>query len=232
MPTYGRKAALLENSIALFNRQTYPQKKLLIYDDSGILNDLSLANLDNVLLMTSSTREPDMGSKYNAMLATAKSYDAVVVWDDDDIYLPNHLEEHAKALSLGGDSWSKPPTIWSAYFSPPRKEPAAGRFHGSMAISAGLLDEVGGWIPTKRATFDQEMLSRLGTVKKPIDTPSTYVYRWQSSGASHCSGGMSHSDWYDRYQPDSIDPIHHLYPKLDQDTENLLGYLAMVSDLS
>ena len=233
MPTYGRRASLLENSIQLFLDQNHPNKQLLVYDDLGTLQNTGYYHPD-VFIISSPIREASIGAKYNTMMASIATLepDAVVVWDDDDVYLPHHLSVHASVLEK--HQWSKPSTITSAYFSPPRKEEAKGRFHGSIAIRVDFLQylqEITGsmWIDTKRATFDQEMLQKLSHHSPPGDPcsirPPSYVYRWQTSGGGHCSGGMGDPNWYDKYRPDSIEPIPSLNPHYDEDTIRILQQL-------
>jgi glycosyltransferase involved in cell wall biosynthesis len=223
-PTYGRRPELLNNAIACFVHQTHPDKHLLIYDDLGTLSDCNIDRVD-ITIVTSSQRSPSVGAKYNEMLDFfAGEFEGVIVWDDDDVYLPKHLSYHNEVLQSYG--WSKPSRIISAYHEPPKVEDAAGRFHGAIAARFDLLQKVGGWIDTKRATFDQEMLARLRTYAPSGDPcyigDPTYIYRWQTSNAGHCSGLMGRDTWYNDYKPDSTAPVESLTPEYDSDTERLL----------
>jgi glycosyltransferase involved in cell wall biosynthesis len=226
MPTYGRRAALLNNSLACFAAQTHPDKHLLIYDDLGTLSETKV-DLPNVTILSTTTRSPSVGAKYNEMLAAYQGdYDAVAVWDDDDVELPEYLSAHTEILER--HPWSKPSRIISAYFDPPMIESAHGRFHGSIAVRRDAVKMVP-WIDTTRATFDQEYIAALSRFSPPGDpcsiTSPQYVYRWQTSQAGHCSGLMGSPDWYRDYQPDSRQPIDRLWPELDPDTRRLFAYL-------
>ena len=228
-PTYGRRASLLENSIQLFLNQTYQDKTLLLFDDLGTLADTQ-ASIPSTMLISTNKRCNSVGAKYNIMMEFAYNlYDAVVVWDDDDIMLPNYISSHVEVLH--SHLWSKPSTIISAYHRPPAEEKADGRFHGSIAARTSTIKAVGGWIDTRRATFDQEMLQRLTKHSLPGDPcfrhPPQYVYRWQTSGGGHCSGLMGDSNWYELYQPDSAVPIPTLKPRLDEDTITTLHNLSI-----
>ncbi len=222
-PTWGRRQSLLNNAIACFDSQTYAEKTLLIYDDLGTLTGCECF-VPNVEILSGTNRASSIGEKYNIMLRYADAvglrFDAVAVQDDDDWYDIKWLEMHAKVLET--HRWSKPSLIWSAYHNPPKIEDASGRFHGSIAVSRELLTEVGGWIETTRATFDQEFLQLLASKSQPGDPwafgPLQYVYRWQTSQAGHCSGLMGDPEWYAKYRPDSTEPIDRLWAEFDADS--------------
>lgn len=232
MPTYGRRRELLENSIACFVAQDYADKLLLIYDDLGTLWD-TRCDVPGVVVLSNRNRRSSVGEKYNEgaeyLIRTGRWFDVICVWDDDDIYLPNHLSNHAAAMA-SGKRWSKPEQIVSAYHQPPKLEDASGRFHGSIAVSRVAWKKTP-WIDTTRATFDQEYIAALQTAFGDPARPElpTYVYRWQTSRAGHCSGLMGREDWYAAYKPDSIEPIRELAAKFDDDTKAIyarFGYAA------
>jgi len=226
MPTYGRRAALLANSLACFESQTHQDRLLVIYDDLGTLKG---CRANGALVISTPKRAQSVGAKYNTMvdllLDRGIRFDAVAVWDDDDIYMPDYLASHAQALQ--SDLWSKPSQIISAYHQPPALESGAGRFHGSLAVRRDTAVKIP-WIETTRATFDQEHLAQLGKHAGAAGDPCQfaepqYVYRWQTTGAGHCSGLMGREDWYERYQPDSREPIAELTPIFDSDTMRFFG---------
>lgn len=239
MPTYGRRWQMLENSLACFTSQGYPcaSRGLLIYDDLGTLR--RVVNLQTgISLMVTGRREPSISHKYEKMREVAGDWpDVFAVWDDDDIYLPHHLESVASAVSDGFE-WCKPSRILSTYGCRPGEtieESAAGRFHGSIAVTRRLLERVGGWPLTTRADFDQQMIRRLTEAAPCGDTldygPISYVYRWQDSGGGHCSGLMrspDNEDWYARYQPDSRELIDNLLPRYDGITSQILSARGFV----
>jgi glycosyltransferase involved in cell wall biosynthesis len=233
MPTYGRRAELLANSLACFESQSHQDRLLVIYDDLGTLQGCRI-NMPGVLVISTKHRAQSVGAKYNTMvdylIDQQIPFDAIAVYDDDDIYLPNYLASHAQALA--SHFWSKPSQIISAYHQPPAVESGAGRFHGSVALwrdYANYLSRLHGqtWIETTRATFDQEFIARCADRGVPGDpcqfAEPQYVYRWQTTGAGHCSGLMGREDWYERYQPDSREPIAELTPIFDADTMRFFG---------
>ena len=241
-PTYGRPR-LVANAVACFLAQDYPEtnRKLLILDDAG-----QIESQDNGTWQVISTPERffSLPAKYNAMLTAegiigpqpTSRWDAVAVWDDDDIYLPWHLTAGVQAMLNNGAPAAKPSQVWSLYNSEtPWLENAAGRFHGSLIVGVPRLRELGGWIQTKRADFDQQMIgSCLPMADAMFHGPQPgspgYVFRWGSTQAPHCQGLMrtpDNEDWYDRYQRADLQPVGELVPAFDAETERVIGALNL-----
>lgn len=188
---------LIENTIALFEQQQLPPEHsayLLIYDDSGILGDRMDVGGSRQLAwrtMSRSEQEP-LGAKYNRMLEqvnfTRHTRDVgYVIWHDDDVYLPWHLEAHAATLELA--HWSMPSTIRSACMIPPtherkNKRRGSGNCAGSVAIGAALMNELGCWSTEPGVDAEESQLYQCWKAAgHPSDTchsflPS-YVYTWQ-----------------------------------------------------
>jgi len=199
-PTYLRPK-LLENSIACFLAQVYPadRRELVILDDAG---QIAPQQGDGWEVISTSRRFRSLPEKFNALAGLAHG-DVLVVWEDDDIYLPWHISAHAEALADGG--FSKPSRVLSLYTGELREEDAEGRFHASIAFTRDTLDTAGGWPLTKRGDFDQAFLQRLaraGTTVDPCRTyPPSYVFRWGSTHSYHGQGlmqGPNDVDWYER----------------------------------
>lgn len=209
MPTYGRTRGLLENALACFLWQRYPRPKLrlTVFDDEGFLDPVE-RNRDGWAIVSSDQRCPDLGSKYNQMVAADHGWaDVFAVWDDDDLYLPDHVANNVAALSWpdkGQEAgWSQPSHVWSTYTGSPELEPSAGRFHGSLVVRRAAAS----WIATRRADFDQQFLSALardfGAPARPDHkSPPTYVFRWGDTASTHCQGFMrspTDTTWWDTY---------------------------------
>ncbi len=247
-PTYGRPRAMIENAVACFTSQDYPSslRKLIILDDAGLIapqTDAGLVNPRHQLaacteadvswaVLSTDKRWPSLPAKFNALMGLVSGWaDAVVVWEDDDVYLPWHLTAHARALE--GSPWSHPSEVWSTYAGL-GKEPAAGRFHASLAIRAKTLWSIGGWLGVmppgdeKRGDFDQRLIQRLHGISPPGDPnlhrgPS-YVYRWGDSGGSHGSATMrspSDSSWYDSFEVQNRERLGRLTPAFDPVTQEI-----------
>jgi len=221
MPTYGRTPQLLNNAVACFVNQTYKNKLLVILDDLGNLENCNAP--EGIIIMSRKTRCASMGAKYNLILKTVTNWDAAAVWDDDDLYLPDYLSTHAAVLDYA--EWSKPSEIITAYTNPPQRESAAGRFHGTLAISAELLAYVQGWENTRRGTFDQEFIAKLEKAA-PVGRPEGrhYVYRWGSTQAMHSSGRIDEADYF-KYKPQYTESISSLIAEYDDDSQRLIQYI-------
>lgn len=239
-PTYGRPQELLENSLACFLHQDYSaaDRRLIMLDDLG---NVAEQQGDGWEVHSTPERFPSLPHKYARLLELAgDDWDAAIVWDDDDIYLPWHLSAHAAALE--DHEWSHPSLVYSlcgAKDGVPVIEPAAGRFHGAMAVRRDALERVGGWLGVmlageeRRADFDQRLLGALsgsepgGDPLTQVPVPS-YVYGWGRS--RHCSGQMSHAadmSWYSRHAGQAASRIQILKPLFDATTELLLRQAAI-----
>ena len=238
-PTYGRRPELLENSIACFEAQEYKNTALFIYDDLGNIRPQSGVGW---VLESTTTRCSSMPDKYDKMVELCRrthEFDAVVVFEDDDLYCPWHLSAIAAAFETGVQ-WCHPTYVWTTYKRPPfpEIEPSGGRFHASLAISRQLLESLGGWrgvqIPghEKRADFDLRLIGTLTARGGPpgrydVRHPQgpSYVFRWGDTGHMHgeaITKGPDDETWYDRFQPAYASPIERLAPHLDANAQQTL----------
>lgn len=225
-PTY-KRPRLLENAIACFEAQDYPgPKRLFILDDAGQIQPQSG---DEWELHATPTRFPSLPAKYNALLAMAAGYDAIAVWEDDDIYLPHHL-----SVSLAGlheRPWSKPSQVITIVPTP-KIEDAAGRFHASLVMRADLLRGLGGWPATRRMDFDLQLIARLHRLSPPFDpsqlAPPSYVFRWASTRSYHgqaYSRGPDDEGWWERIPAvlEVAEPVGQIVPRFDAETHTALS---------
>ena len=158
----GQRPELLANSIAAFERQTYPRelRRLFVLDDVGQLRPQTG---DGWSIETVS-RQSSLPHKYQELLRRVGDWaDVYAVWDHDDVYLPSHLEAAALALGNQEDSWCHPERFYSSHRRDAKlgahqrleawlhdgvlaSESAAGRMHGSLVVSREALQTVGGWL--------------------------------------------------------------------------------------
>lgn len=227
-PTY-RRPRLLENALACFERQDYPRNRsfLLICDDSGELKEQGCFKTDNWSLIVEQQRFPSLSEKYNYMASLFESDDLFFVWEDDDVYLPNHISSHVEAFikskALGKPAYCKPPYVWTTHPKPftkgPWVEPADGRFHASLSFTREMFQACGGWPITKAPNFDQQFMAKLAATG-PLVVPEpqwSYVFRWADTGAYH--GQAFGENWYDMI-PSVTGPqrVDYISPKFDDST--------------
>jgi len=122
-PTFGRPS-LVANAVQLFLDQDLSAEhtaQLVIFDDAGQIRNQSCVGSQKSWSVIS---VPDWGPlprKYNRLLqllgGIRNDVDTVyVVWDDDDVYLPLHLQSIARALAKRPQAlWVHPSVVWSTY---------------------------------------------------------------------------------------------------------------------
>jgi hypothetical protein len=94
----------------------------------------------------------------------ANDADLFTVWEDDDLYLPAHLEQIARSWNQRNRPetwWGHPSHVWSDYTGDLCVEPATGRFHASLAFTGKALERVHGWPITSSPDFDQQLIGKL-----------------------------------------------------------------------
>ena len=202
-PTYGRPKHLIDNAIWCFHQQTHPDATLWIDDDLGNLRYTQDTRLDRVVLSSRKHRSSSLPEKYQKAFLDAPEiglrFDAVAIWDDDDLYLPRHLEFHRMALE--GNQFSKPSTIYSTYTGDLVAENATGRFWGSCAMRRDVF--LANLSMSTNCDYDQQSIaafSRLPTGDPCKFGGPQYVYRWGETQAAHASG-YGREDWYTAAKP-------------------------------
>lgn len=106
MATCGRHY-FCERSVGMFLNQTYSDKHLIIIQNSESNQKLD-KEYDNITIINKSDFS-NLGSIYNYALQFVPSDSEVFcLFDDDDIYMPNHIEEGVKGLIRGNKKAYKP----------------------------------------------------------------------------------------------------------------------------
>jgi len=104
--THGRHQCL-ERAVGLFLNNSYEDKTLLIHNNSPVPQKLD-RHYSNIILVNYSERafnQPykSLGDIYNHTLILMEQMglhpDVVSHWDDDDMYLTNHIEEGVKGYT-------------------------------------------------------------------------------------------------------------------------------------
>ena len=206
--TFNRPAQLAE-AVESFLRQTYPAnlRELIILDDAGQYAPDACDHLEGVKLVTTRHRFRTLGEKRNACAAlVSPDVEAYAVWDDDDIYLPWHLEAMAAVFAMGYQ-WSRPAEVWLDKRTRLERRATKGLFHGSWGFTREAFYHVGGY-PPMQSGQDQALAGRFkkaginSVSPSEFVTPSTnssdadrfqlalpsYIYRWHTyPGARHIS---------------------------------------------
>jgi hypothetical protein len=200
-PSY-RKFVCLQSSMWLFERQTYPHKKLLILEDSGLVKP---KQIENITIISTPTRFPLLPAKHNYLLNLIKPQlkpgDAIFVWDDDDIFLEGYIERHMEVLESYPVSKL---SSWFSYHNNTLTLRKATKAHIGMAFRAECLDKVLGW-PLTNLAFDQFFVMELMRFF-PFGDPCQlslplFVYRWDMPKGYHCSSfrkGPRDESWYEK----------------------------------
>jgi hypothetical protein len=233
-PTYKRPEKLA-NVVACFEAQTYDKCEMVIFDDAPQFDMQASKRWDKLWrLYPRVSRYPSLPSKFNHMFDSVCGYgvNIISIWEDDDIYLPNHLEKIADAWESHAGGWFAPSEAYSTYHQEEGnviKEDAHGRFHSSWAYSRDLFEAVGGYDEVG-LRFDQDLHMRLSEVSKPVDYSGdepTFVYRFGNSEYHASSKGeekfSSHWDAIGRMPSPHIG---ELVPKMDSETVEIYRKLA------
>ncbi len=188
-PTYARPE-LLEEALYSFLQQEYRGPKELI-----VLNDYAEQTLifdhPEVRVINLPSRFRTVGEKRNAAVALA-SHDLLFVWDDDDIYLPDHLR-FSLAQFDPKKGFFKPNKAWfwgRGQLHGPRKN----LFHASSCWSRDRFDAVRGYDAEGSGhdvLFEKRLNKRFpGSTATFTPQPAeiSYIYRWYGTGSYHLSG--------------------------------------------
>lgn len=225
-----RRPFELANLLACFLAQDYPAelRELIILDDdpqtdSGWQDQAG----DGWRIVRSLDRSPNLGHKHNrlAEIADESEADALMMFDDDDVYAPWHVSSTVKALQES--RWAAPSIVWTNYRKncgiPVYAEIGTGRFHGAWGCRLEAWQACGGWPDTVRQAFDQEFGQRLQALGNPGDPclhgrPS-YIYRWNGGNVS----GLG-ENWPAKVMELRIPKtgLGRLSPRFDEETVELL----------
>jgi len=233
-PTY-RRRRLVNNAIALFFRQTWSEPMtMLVFDDgeNALLNFLYHEN-KTVMVIPFTERFPTLGAKYNSLVDYACDKlraDYLFIWEDDDIYLPDHIEKYMKCFQAGAQ-WVKPSLIYTYFGERLEKVDPHFSFFASIAFTKSVRDQTDPvyFIEDHVVQFDIDFMHKLsrkyGSPHDPIeDGEPTYVFRWDTTEAYHGQGFMHLGDrWYEAVpyatQPEPAMPNR---PVLDEDSIRVL----------
>jgi len=221
--------------------QTHEDKHLIIIDDGGTvpvvcghqwtviqvlprLNSLP-EKYNRVLSLLANVGQDDRLTEAQQQSIGRHTWDAVAVWDDDDIYLPHHLSSLGDALLSNTESgWAKHSHVISDYVSYiGSTELSTGRFHGSIMVRWEALQDMGGWPNTDQVDYDQvfmrSLLNRYGPPASSDSSPPSYCYRWAGTRANHASAYPGNE--YQTKPMQFPDAWENLDPRFDKQTKDI-----------
>lgn len=159
MPTYGRPD-FVEESIAMFLSQDYPNKELIILNDCP--KQKFECELPGVRVINAERRYANLGEKRDAAIELAKG-ELIAVWDDDDVYLPWRLSLSLKEMRRLGTAFYRPKTFWAYWGNEPLhvNETVPGWVnHAFVMFAKTLWREVGGY-PPRTLNEDSDFFDRI-----------------------------------------------------------------------
>ena len=216
---------MLANVVKCFLDQTYTNATLHVLDDASTFDTQSG---DRWLLTATGKRYPSLWLKYNELIKNSES-DIIVIWEDDDVYLPDHLKNIAD-VHQPGLNWYLTRSILSTH-----KEPIGSAHyrdigpthHGSWAYNRAMIQSVGGYTDENVLNGDMRLRPRLLEVSRPIRygqlSTATYVYRWQRglyNGSQRGQKGWS--NLWKRLGKRKVPHVGRLIPAYDSETRSLI----------
>jgi glycosyltransferase involved in cell wall biosynthesis len=198
-PTYNRMPHLrhlLEEAVECFLRQDYPDKELLICNDTPGQR-LSI-NHPQIKVFNLEERMPTLTGKISYLIEQAQG-EVLCRWDDDDIHLPHRLSY--SVAQLGGSFEWHPDRHWYMEGLEVKKLTLSpGNTHTMAVWHRDLLPMIGGYPKGLSGNEDQvfnQMLLKYGINggNRPIPNDKVfYIYRW-STGSRHLSGMGGGPHW-------------------------------------
>lgn len=152
--TYGR-VGLLEESLHSFLQQDYPGKKELI-----IVNDYPLQTLKfdhpEVKIYNLSHTFPTIGAKENFATELCNG-EIICQWDDDDVALPNHMQNVADHFTDGSNilHWKT-----GVYYNEPNITEVGWIGNSGIVFRKTAWESIGGH-PDENAGYDMTFVNKL-----------------------------------------------------------------------
>jgi hypothetical protein len=186
--THGRHD-LLERSLRFFLEQDYMgEHTMLIYNNSPIsqtLGPLQLPDNKHIRLINQAVDSvtglgySSLGAIYNDIIHThvGEAYDITTHWDDDDIFLQQHLSQGVQGLIRGNKTAYKP--LFSFYRSAEGIRPTNNVLEPSIFVKTSWLREYGYSLETTEQHLQWvRPLHKQGELYVDPSGPSTLVYNW------------------------------------------------------
>jgi len=209
--TCGRHTCL-ERSVRFFLDQDYSDCVQLIYQNSKVEQRLNSNLGKNIILVNQAHRTQDrrdytcLGEIYNDIIKFIPAdVEVVTFWDDDDLFLPNHIREGVEGLVRGGKTAYKP--MKSFYKEKGRVALVTNVLEPSMFIKVDHIKKYG----FSNTTSDQHMswvrpLIETNDIFVDTEGVPTYVCDWsQEISTFKTSGDPNNKNNFVNYHKSSAD---------------------------
>lgn len=175
---------LVEEAIESFLRQDYPNKELIVVNDTPGQELVCAAG--GVIIVNLPRRFRTLGDKQNATVAIANG-DLLAPWDDDDLSLPWRLSYSFERL--GDASYFNPRSYWYLPMSGLEYEHPVGYAHNASLFTRAAFERVGRY-PSISLGYDRDIDRAFVDSGEPIVDPNFrsarplrrdewfYIYRW------------------------------------------------------
>lgn len=157
MPTYDRRE-FVEHSVRSFLEQTYPERELVVVDDSPCPGDLAWLNAyDPRIRVVRLPAKVAKGEKRNMAAELARG-EYFAHWDDDDFYGPRRLAAQLEPILFGDTGWTAFLVDWFVHLPEGRfarfertvdGRKSAGFADGTMVFHRRLWDTGARYAPTE-----------------------------------------------------------------------------------
>lgn len=190
---------LLDEAVESFLRQDYPNKELIVLNDTP--GQLLECDAPGVIVINLPQRLPSLGEKFNEAITYANGA-MIAPWDDDDISLPWRLSRSVELLGAG--DYLNPGLYWFLDGQGLAHTESTGVGHFTSLLSREAFDRVGGYPAVSLGVdfeMDQLLRSTQETVVSPLDGYQPldlddwfYIYRW-GVAPFHLSANADTSRW-------------------------------------
>lgn len=175
---------LVEEAIESFLRQDYPNKELIILNDTPGQELVCAA--EAVVIVNLPRRCRTLGDKQNATVAIANGA-LLAPWDDDDISLPWRLSYSVERL--GDASYFNPRSYWYLPTSGLQYDHPVGYAHNASLFTRAAFERVGRYrsislghdrdIDRAFVDSDEPLVDSLFRKSRPLRRDEWfYIYRW------------------------------------------------------
>jgi glycosyltransferase involved in cell wall biosynthesis len=201
-PTYNRPPRyqhLLEEAIASFLRQDYPNKELIVLNDCP--GQELICDEPGVRVVNVPRRFPSIGDKQNAAVGLARG-ELIAPWDDDDINLPWRLSLSVERL--GDGDYFNPRSYWFLDNDGLHVDHPVGYANNASLFRRAAFEGAGGY-PSKSLGADAALDAAFSGLAHAFDprrgdkelrrSEWFYIYRWGVSPVHMSGSGVE--DFYE-----------------------------------